>query len=70
MEKTIQIIGVPIDLGQTQRGVDMGPAAVRYAGLAATLVQLGYQVLDSGNIEVPIRETLEEEQPHHYLPSN
>jgi arginase len=69
MEKTIQIIGVPIDLGQTQRGVDMGPAAMRYAGLAAGLAALGYRICDSGNIEVPIRETLAEEQTQHYLPS-
>jgi arginase len=69
MDKTIQIIGVPIDLGQTQRGVDMGPAAMRYAGLASRLAELGYQISDSGNIEVPIRETLLEEHRQHYLPS-
>jgi arginase len=69
MERTIRIIGVPIDLGQTQRGVDMGPAAVRYAGLASRLGALGYRIRDAGNIEVPIRETVTEEQPLHYLPS-
>ena len=69
MGKTIQIIGVPIDLGQTQRGVDMGPAAMRYAGLAASLKALGYQIRDSENIEVPIRETLVEEHRQHYLPA-
>ena len=68
MGRTIHIIGVPIDLGQTQRGVDMGPAAMRYAGLASRLAELGYLIRDTGNIEVPIRETLAEEQPH-YLPS-
>ena len=69
MSGIIQIIGVPIDLGQTQRGVDMGPAAMRYAGLSPRLAALGYRVCDSGNIEVPIRETLVAEQPQHYLPS-
>lgn len=69
MDRTIQIIGVPIDLGQTQRGVDMGPAAMRYAGLSSRLAALGCRVLDSGNIEVPIRETLAAEQPLHYLSS-
>lgn len=69
MGKTIQIIGVPIDLGQTQRGVDMGPAAMRYAGLAPSLAALGYQICDTGNVVVPIRETLAEEQPQHYLPA-
>ena len=69
MKGTIQIIGVPIDLGQTQRGVDMGPAAMRYAGLAASLASLGYRIRDAGNIEVPIRETVAAEQSLHYLPS-
>ena len=42
MNKTIQIFGVPMDLGQQRRGVDMGPSAVRYAGLSARLSALGY----------------------------
>lgn len=69
MSNTLQIIGVPVDLGQSLRGVNMGPAAIRYAGLAANLAALGYQVIDSGDIEVPLRDTLEEEQLQHYLPS-
>ncbi len=58
-QKTIRIIGVPIDLGQNQRGVDMGPAALRYAGLADRFKRLGYQVQDAGNIMVPVRDTLD-----------
>lgn len=69
MASTIQIVGVPIDLGQTQRGVDMGPAAMRYAGLASRLAELGYRVIDDGNLSVPIRETLTEEAGLHYLQS-
>lgn len=69
MRGTIEIIGVPIDLGQNKRGVDMGPVALRYAGLAAALSEEGYQIHDSGNIAVPIRETVVHEQPQHYLPS-
>ncbi len=53
----IRIIGVPIDLGADRRGVDMGPSAMRYAGLNAKLEQLGWSVEDTGNIEVPIPET-------------
>jgi len=53
MEKTIQLIGVPMDLGQKHRGVDMGPSAIRYAGLAESLTSLGYQVRDIGNLPVP-----------------
>lgn len=52
MKKSIRIIGLPIDLGQTHRGVDMGPSALRYAGLAGALRDLGYEVEDAGDIEV------------------
>ncbi len=58
-QKTVRIIGIPIDLGQNQRGVDMGPAAVRYAGLAARLKRIGYQVQDAGNIMVPVRDAID-----------
>ncbi len=57
----IRIIGVPTDLGQTQRGVDVGPSAIRYAGLAPQLSQLGYEVRDTGNIHVPVRGSLKHE---------
>ena len=58
MTKTIRIIGIPIDLGQSQRGVDMGPSAIRYAGLSARLKSLGYRLHDSGNLYVPVRDAL------------
>ncbi|MGB1252726.1 MAG: arginase [Candidatus Promineifilaceae bacterium] len=51
--KTIQLLGVPMDLGQNRRGVDMGPSALRYAGLQGRLEQLGYSVEDNGNMTVP-----------------
>jgi arginase len=52
MAQKIRIIGVPMDLGQSRRGVDMGPSALRVAGLQARLKQLGHQVEDIGNIAV------------------
>ena len=52
----INIFGVPMDLGQNRRGVDMGPSAIRYAGLQQRLQSLGLSVQDSGNIAVPIIE--------------
>jgi arginase len=61
MNKKIKIIGVPMDLGQSNRGVDMGPGAVRYAGLKSKLGELGYEIIDTGNIEVPVKESLKEE---------
>ena len=54
----IRLIGVPMDLGQSLRGVDMGPSALRYAGLAERLTRLGYQVEDLGNIETAVRATV------------
>jgi len=48
----VQLVGVPMDLGGDRRGVDMGPSAIRYAGLAAKLADIGYRVRDRGNIRV------------------
>ena len=69
MGGTIEIIGVPIDLGQSHRGVDLGPGALRYAGLASRLERLGYAVYDSGNLSVPVRESVAHERQDNYLPS-
>ncbi|MGF2614191.1 arginase [Rossellomorea vietnamensis] len=52
MKKNISIIGVPMDLGQMRRGVDMGPSAIRYAGVAERLERLGHTINDLGNIEI------------------
>jgi arginase len=52
----IKILGVPLDLGQERRGVDMGPSAVRAAGLNHALRNLGHQVEDGGNIHVRLPE--------------
>jgi len=66
---TVEIIGVPLDLGQDQRGVDLGPGALRYARIAEHLAQLGYAILDRGNSPVPVRDMLAAERSLHYLPS-
>jgi arginase len=55
----IQVIGMPMDLGQGRRGVDMGPSAIRYAQLQTLLTDLGLLVEDKGNIEVPSPEAVE-----------
>src|SRR5271168_5297063 len=60
MPDKIRIIGVPMDLGASRRGVDMGPSALRVAGLQARLKQLGRQVEDIGKVQVPQPE----EQPY------
>ena len=56
MPKQISIIGIPMDFGQLLRGVDMGPSAVRYTGLADRLRQLGHTVRDRGDVRIPIRD--------------
>jgi arginase len=52
MPQKVRIIGVPMDLGQSRRGVDMGPSALRGAGLQAAIKKLGHTVEDIGNLEV------------------
>lgn len=63
-KSAISILGVPLDLGQSRRGVDMGPSAIRYAGLVDRLEATGYQVLDEGDIHVDARRTKETEDIH------
>jgi arginase len=58
-----------MDLGQSRRGVDMGPSALRYAGLSHRLRKLGHAVEDVGNIPVPVRDTLPEAGGMFFLPS-
>ncbi len=57
MPQNIALLGVPLDLGAGRRGVDMGPSAMRVAGLNARLESLGYRVDDLGNIEVEQQES-------------
>ena len=66
----ISIIGAPLDLGQGRRGVDMGPSAVRVAGLGKRLTDLKYSVADLGNIPVAQPESLATDGPHkaRFLP--
>lgn len=59
----IDVIGVPLDFGAGRRGVDMGPSAIRYAGLCQGLTGLGHDVIDRGNIAVPLAETCDEGDP-------
>jgi arginase len=55
----IRILGVPMDLGASRRGVDMGPFAVRYTDLRERLERIGHTVEDAGNVPVPFREDAE-----------
>jgi len=55
-QREIAVIGAALDLGQGRRGVDMGPSAIRYAGLEERLANLGYAVRDHGNVETAVPE--------------
>ncbi len=59
-KKKISIIGVPMDLGQARRGVDMGPSAIRYAGVVERLEKLDYDIEDLGDIQIGRRERISE----------
>ena len=54
--KIINLIGFPMDLGADRRGVDMGPSALRIAGLPEKLQNLGYKIIDDGDIIIQIKE--------------
>jgi arginase len=61
--RTVHILGVPLDLGGGRRGVDMGPSAVRIAGLGERLAGMGAVVIDKGDLATPIPETRAERDP-------
>jgi len=63
--RSVYIVGVPLDLGGGRRGVDMGPSAVRIAGLGERLRTLGCEVHDTGDIETPNQETIDPGDPKH-----
>ena len=65
----VSVIGVPLDLGQSRRGVDMGPSAVRVANLNSRIQSLGYEVEDFGNVPVRQAEASPSGHPQaKYLP--
>jgi arginase len=60
----VHVLGVPMDLGSGRRGVDMGPSAIRIAGLDDRLVELGHKVVDEGDIVIKNMEELKVGDPH------
>jgi arginase len=56
-ERTVAVIGAPLDLGSGRRGVDMGPSAIRYAGLDSRIRELGLRCVDWGNVEAAVAES-------------
>ena len=69
MTSRIKIIGVPMDLGAGRRGVDMGPSAIRIAGLNQAIARLGFEVVDAGNVQISPAEAIQRTNNRaHYLP--
>jgi arginase len=67
--RRVAVIGAGLDLGAGRRGVDMGPSAIRYAGLGERLAELGLEVLDRGNVEAALPETVATGDEHaRFLP--
>jgi arginase len=67
--RPVAVIGAPLDLGQGRRGVDMGPSAIRYAGLAPRIETLGRVCADWGNVGVAVVEAVAEgDERARYLP--
>jgi len=64
MDRNVRVLGVPMDLGADRRGVDMGPSAIRYGGLAARLERLGVSCVDGGDIRVPRPEERDPDAAH------
>jgi arginase len=63
VKNSLAIIGAPLDLGAGRRGVDMGPSAVRVAGLGQRVRALGYEVADLGNVPVVQPEAVDDPGP-------
>ncbi|HTF89623.1 MAG TPA: arginase, partial [Planctomycetota bacterium] len=64
IDRKVALLGVPMDLGGGRRGVDMGPSAVRIAGLQEAVQRLGVEFVDYGNLGVPQPESREPKDPH------
>ncbi|MBV0923148.1 arginase [Halomicroarcula limicola] len=64
MDRTVRVLGVPMDLGADRRGVDMGPSAIRYGGLAEQLDGLGVDCTDGGDLAVPRPEARDPDADH------
>jgi arginase len=63
MKKKVKIIGVPMDLGAGRRGVDMGPSAIRVAGINQAIAFQGFDVVDAGNVHVHPPEAMTPTNP-------
>jgi arginase len=61
--RPVAVIGAGLDLGAGRRGVDMGPSAIRHAGLEPRIRELGREVTDLGDVRAPVPEAIEAGDP-------
>jgi arginase len=67
--RRVAVIGAALDLGAGRRGVDMGPSAIRYAGLDSRISALGYEYADLGNVGTAVPEAIDAGDEHaRFLP--
>jgi arginase len=67
--RKVAVIGAALDLGAGRRGVDMGPSAIRYAGLDGRIAELGYEYVDHGNVGTAVAEATSQGDEHaRFLP--
>lgn len=67
--RNVGVMGVPLDLGGSHRGVGLGTRSIRIAGLGEAITALGHKVHDWGDVDTPLPETLDEGSSRHkYLP--
>lgn len=59
----VAVVGVPLDLGVSKLGVDMGPTALRYAGILEALTWAGIPWRDAGDLPVIRNFTLDHLPP-------
>ena len=67
--KRVNILGVPLGFGQSMAGVDLGPSAIRVAGLAGRISRLGYDVVDLDDLEIERPRSHPAAHPAGYVPN-
>lgn len=65
----VHVVGIPFSGGQPKGGVDAGPAALRAAGVVASVESLGWKVVSDQDVPVPtpVQTTVEKLKNPHWV---